>query len=80
MEDVRSKWRWARIFMWACGSVVAYFSSGYFMTHDAGLGAALVSLGVIYFFYRWNRNIETMEAVDEFIETCRSNNRSNWRR
>jgi hypothetical protein len=79
-KEVRKKWRWARIFMWLCGAVIVYFAYGYFMTHDAGVGAALVALGNIWFFYRWNHNIESGEAFDLYIEDIRESNRPSWRR
>jgi hypothetical protein len=79
-KEVRARWRWARVFMWSCGAVVVYFAHGYFMDNDAGVGSALVSLGGVWFFHRWNRNIESREAIDLYIEDVRENNRSNWRR
>jgi hypothetical protein len=80
MEDIIAKWRWARIFVWVCGAIVVYFSYGYFTTHDAGVGATLLSLGGVWFFYQWYRNIEAREAVELHIWAVRENNRPSWRR
>jgi hypothetical protein len=36
--------------MAAIAAVCAYFTYGYFITHDAGFGATLVVLGGVWFF------------------------------
>jgi len=60
--------------MAAIAAVCAYFTYGYFITHDAGFGATLVVLGGVWFFWKWNKNIDEREAWELHIEALRQNN------
>jgi len=63
--------------MIACAIAASYVGWEYFNTHDAGIGAGIIAVSIIYVFMNWHDKIQKQKAIDAEWNAILSN--SLWR-
>jgi hypothetical protein len=70
-----------RVFVIVCAVAALYVGWEYFNSHDAGIGAGIIAVCVIYMFLCWKGKIDEKQRAEEmwndFVKRARF---SPWRR